>query len=295
MRIEFNRETRRLAVIGDPIAHSLSPVIHNALYAALGINAIYQPLFVPKGRIDSMRDAIPMLGLKGFNVTMPHKLAVIGLLDEVDAKARLYGSVNTVCVEDGRLTGYSTDAQGFALSLNEHGMDIEGQDVVILGAGGASGTLALYAAAHGARSVAVLNRTQARAEELAARVYEQTGKRAAAGGFGEPDLNAFAARATLLINATPLGMHGCAQNFDSLDFLRALPKGAAVSDLIYSPAATPLLKEARALGHTAFNGLDMLIYQAFVAFEHFLGVMPGAKETAAVRLALKQERGIETD
>lgn len=293
MRIEFNHETRRLAVIGDPIAHSLSPVIHNALYAALGINAFYQPLFIPNGRIDCMRDAIPMLGLKGFNVTMPHKLAVIGLLDEVDEPARFYGSVNTVCVDDGRLTGHSTDAEGFALSLAERGLGVEGQDVVILGAGGVSGTLALYAAAHEARSVAVLNRTEARAGELAARVYEQTGKKAAAGGFDEADLVSFAARATLLINATPLGMHGCPQQFASFDFLRALPKGAAVCDLIYSPAATPLLQEARALGHTAFNGLSMLICQAFVAFEHFFGVMPGAKETAAVRQALKQERGLD--
>ena len=292
MRIRFDHETRRLAVIGDPIAHSLSPLIHNALYAALGINAFYQPLYVPKGRIECMRDAVPMLGLRGFNVTMPHKQAVFPLLDGVDEQALFYRSVNTVCVDDGRLTGHSTDAQGFALALSGRGLSVEGQDVVILGAGGASATLALYAATHEARSMAVLNRTESRAAELAARVYEQTGKKAAAGGLTETDLVSFASRATLLINATPLGMHGSGRQFGDTGFLRALPKGAAVCDLIYSPAATLLLREARALGHAAFNGLDMLIYQAFAAFEHFFGIMPGEQEMAAVRLSLKQERKI---
>lgn len=295
MRINFNHETQRLAVIGDPISHSLSPVIHNALYNVMGINAFYQPLHIPKGRIDTMRDAIPMLSLKGFNITMPHKQAIFPLLDEINAQARLHQSVNTVCVENGRLTGHSTDAQGFSMSLAEHGLSIEGQDIVILGAGGVTGTLALHAATNGARSIAMLNRTVSRAEALASHVYEQTGKRVAAGGFGIDNLFAFASRATLLVNATPLGMHGCTDQFESFEFLRALSPGAVVCDLIYSPACTLFLQEARALGHTAFNGLDMLIYQAFAAFEHFFGVMPGAKEKLSVVQALQSERGISPD
>ncbi|MFZ5974237.1 MAG: shikimate dehydrogenase [Bacillota bacterium] len=295
MRINFDHETQRLAVIGDPIAHSLSPVIHNALYNAMGINAFYQPLHIPKGRIESMRDAIPMLSLKGFNITMPHKQAIFPLLDEISDQARLYQSVNTVCVQDGRLTGHSTDAQGFSLSLAEHGVGMEGQDIVILGAGGVTGTLALHAATNGARTIAILNRTVARAEALAAHIYEQTGKKIAVGGFHSDDLSAFASRATLLINATPLGMHGCTEQFESLEFLRALLPGAVVCDLIYSPSCTLFLHEARALGHRAFNGLGMLVYQAFVAFEHFFGIMPGAEEKLAVEQALRSERGIALD
>jgi shikimate dehydrogenase len=291
MRVEFNRETQRLAVIGDPIAHSLSPVIHNALYGAMGINAFYQPLFVPKGRIEIMNDAIPMLSLRGFNVTMPHKQAVFALLDEVGSSAQRHQSVNTVCVREGRLIGHSTDAQGFALALAARGLGFEGRDVVILGAGGVSGALALEAATNGARSVSILNRTPERADALASRVSQLSGARVQSAGFTARELELFAARATLLINATPLGMEGCG-DFVSLVLLRALPKDAVVCDLIYDPPATRLLEEARALGHIAMNGLGMLIYQAFAAFEHFFGVMPGDNELRAVQAALKAERGI---
>ncbi len=295
MRINYTNSTKRLAVIGDPISHSLSPIIHNALYNALGIDAFYQPLFIPRGRIDIMRDAIPMLSLKGFNITMPHKQSIFPLLDVIDQNAKLHQSVNTVCVRDGKLYGYSTDAQGFSLLLYDHNTSFYGQDIVFLGAGGACNTLALDAATKDAKSITILNRSLDKADALALEINKATSKQIITGTMSNDNLEKFIPRATMLINTTPLGMHAYPHKFESLAFLSLLPKNAIVCDLIYNPSETDFLKESKKHGHISINGLGMLIGQALVSFEHFFAITLGKNEKQAVIDALKSHTNLPLD
>lgn len=260
----------KLAVIGDPIEHSLSPKVHGEALDAIGIEYEYKKIRVRQGEIEDYIKYARSNGIDGFNVTMPHKVDIIPFLDEIDDEAEVFSSVNTVCVRDGKLYGYSTDATGYRLSIGERGYGFDGSRIVILGAGGVVRTLAQAAAIDGAKSITILNRTERSAEEICKkiRIY------ASHADFGKLSSREIANRcesADILINATPLGMSGCSGNFEDFDFLDALPKSALISDLIYSPKKTDLLKAAEERGNKTLNGLSMLIYQALAADEYYLG------------------------
>jgi shikimate dehydrogenase len=265
------------AVIGDPVGHSLSPAIHNAVFAALGLDCRYSAIHVPKGMVGAFVARARAAGLRGFNVTIPHKQDIVSFLDETDEEARLCGAVNTVCNRDGRLIGYNTDAEGLLGALGRRGRAYGGGRVVILGAGGAAAGIAMKAAREGARELAICARRADRAEEL-----RHTALRAArARGMPAPAVSALdmtpramreAARgAGILINATPLGMSGAGAEHGSFEFLDALPARALVCDLIYDPPRTALLLAAEERGFETMNGLDMLISQALLADALFLG------------------------
>jgi shikimate dehydrogenase len=260
------------AVIGDPIGHTLSPPLHRAVFAALGVDAPYEAIRVPRGRMGDFAAAVRGSGLGGFNVTIPHKRDILPFLDEVDGDAALCGAVNTVTVRDGRLYGYNTDMGGLLQALRSRGYGYRGRAVVLLGAGGAAAGAALKAALEGAARVTVLARRTAAAETLAAQVRRAVpGAVCDGGAMDGAGLRRAAGDAEILINATPLGMRGGPDGFPSLDFLRAAPPGALVCDLIYNPPRTALLAKAEGLGLAVMNGLDMLIHQALLADELFLG------------------------
>ncbi len=267
----------KLAVIGDPIEHSLSPVVHGAALSAMGIEYEYERVRVIKGGLSEYINHARETKTDGFNLTMPHKVDIIPYLRELDAEAQAFSSVNTVCVKEDGLYGYNTDAIGYELSITDCGSGFEGNRVVILGAGGVVRTLAQKAAMSGARSLCILNRTAERTKEIADIVKTKSDIAVSCGGFSYDELCTACENADLLINATPLGMSGCPQ-YENLGFLENLPKHAFVSDLIYNPAQTEFLKKAKSLGHDTLNGLGMLIYQALAAEEHYLGVKIDMKQ-----------------
>ena len=268
MQVELKNTTKKLCVIGDPVLHSKSPLLQNAMLQALGLDYIYLCQPVKAGEAARWLEAAKIAGYAGFNATMPHKEDLLPLMDELDEDARLYRSVNTVCIKGDKVYGYNTDGRGFLQALLDAGFDPRGRRVVLLGAGGAAKAVALKLAQQVAASVTICNRTLEKAQALCDRAPAVLSP----AGFDLDTLRARAAGADLLVNCTSLGMAGAKGGFEDLSFLEALPAGAPVYDLIYAPAETALLARARALGHPAFNGLSMLLYQAVFALEHFTGV-----------------------
>jgi len=250
-------ETKLAAVIGSPVRHSRSPVIHNAAFAATGLDWVYVALEVAPGSgFDAVR-ALAVLGIAGINVTMPHKSDAARACDELtDAAARL-GSVNTVVVRaDGSCLGDSTDGEGFLRSLAEAGLDPAQRSAVVLGAGGAARAVSAALVGAGAR-VAVAARREAAAADVAASV-PGAGVRAWPGR--EPLL------ADIVVNATPIGM---GENRDIPCEPRA---GQWIVDLVYHPLETRLLERAAEVGARPIGGLGMLVHQAALSFERWTGV-----------------------
>ncbi len=256
----------RLQVIGDPVLHSKSPVLHGAMLSALGLDAAYDARVVRRGELPDYLRWARNHGVAGFNATMPHKEDLLPLLDGMDPAARLTGAVNTVCLREGAWVGFNTDGAGALSALGEVlGFDPAGSTVTLLGAGGAAKAVALALAQAGAERVRVCNRTLERAVELCARHPRLT-----PAPFDPDTLERLCRGADLLVNCTSLGMEGCPRQFEGFSFLDALPPHGAVFDLIYHPAETELLAQARRRGLRAMNGLPMLVWQAVLALEHFL-------------------------
>jgi shikimate dehydrogenase len=255
-------------VIGWPVAHSRSPALHGHWLAQYGVSGAYLPLPVQPDRLPDAIRGLRALGFSGCNVTIPHKLGVLRLVDTVDPVAARIGAVNTVVVRsDGTLSGFNTDAYGFLASLRVMRPDFKAGagPIAVLGAGGAARAVVVALLDDGAREIRLTNRTRERADELASvdparvRVVDWSERGAALDGVA------------LLVNTTSQGMVGHPPLDISLD---ALPRSAMVSDIVYNPLETPLLAAARARGNPAVDGLGMLLHQAVPAFEAFYGVCP---------------------
>jgi shikimate dehydrogenase len=276
-RPPISGHTRVVGVIGDPVAHSLSPTLHNAAFAALGLDWVYVAFPVPRGRGAGAVAAVPVLGLAGLNVTMPHKEDVAAACDDLTPDAAALHSVNTVVGRsDGRTLGDSTDGPGFLDALAEEGIEVGGKPVLVLGAGGAARAVVLALGRAGA-AVTVAARRPDATESAAA--LAPGGRAVPLGALAAPTSPAIATRSagigavdpaafSLVVNATPLGMSGG----DPLPVdPEALHADQAVVDLVYHPADTPLLTAARAQGATAVNGLGMLLHQAARSFTQWTG------------------------
>ncbi len=264
--------TRVVGIFGDPVAHSLSPLMQNEAMRQAGLDAVYVPFHVTAGQLSQAVAGIRALGLLGVNVTIPHKEAVLPLLDEVAEDAARIGAVNTIVNREGRLLGFNTDGAGLVRSLRED-LDFEpvGRHVVLLGAGGAC-RAALYALAEaGAQSLTLVNRTRARAEELRIRFqphFAGTQIAVAPAWHGLTDL---LRQADLLVNTTSLGLKG--ESLPGLDWA-GMPKRIRVYDMVYRPEETPLVRQARAAGLRAVDGLGMLAAQGELAYAHWFGCAP---------------------
>lgn len=266
MQIELTNATKKLCVIGDPVLHSKSPLIQNAMISELGLDYIYLCQSVPRGRVKQWLDAASFAGYAGFNATMPHKEDLVPLMDELDPLAKRCGAVNTVCIKNGKYYGYNTDGAGFLRALGDLGGNAAGKRVLLLGSGGAAKAVAAALAGAGARAV-IANRTLSRAEEIC----KMDPAHLIPAGFEIETLCRLASESDVLVNCTSLGMEGTGTDFEDLGFVDALPSGAAVCDAIYAPAETSLLKRARETGHPVMNGMGMLLHQAILALEHFTG------------------------
>lgn len=255
-----------LQVIGDPVLHSKSPLIHTTMLRHLGLDLTYTPQVVKQGDLPRYLAWAKAHGITGFNATMPHKTDLIPFLNRLSQDARRCGAVNTVCLRHGAWVGYNTDGQGCLAALQAQGL-WPAQGVVILGAGGAAKAVALHLARVHTGPIWVCNRTLSKARQLCQ--LDPAGVLTPA-GFDPDTLAAVCAQAQLVINCTNLGMEGCPHQFEDFSFLDALPQTAGVMDLIYHPPQTQLLQQARARGLQVCNGLPMLVYQAVYALEHFL-------------------------
>jgi len=266
--------TRVAAVIGHPVRHSISPVIHNAAFRALDLDWVFTAFEVAPGRAAAAAEGARDLGVSGLSVTMPHKADVVRALDRLTPTAERLGAVNTVVRQGSRqLVGDNTDGAGFLDALRtDEGFDPAGRRCLVVGAGGAARAVVLALAGAGAAEVVVANRTAGRAAEAAA----------LAPGVARPGSTEEADSVDLVVNATPQGMAGD----------RSLPVPAAslgpgqlVVDLVYHPAVTPLVEAARERGAAAANGLGMLIHQAAHAFRLWTGEDPPLEVMSAAAMA----------
>jgi shikimate dehydrogenase len=259
--------TRLAGVIGYPVAHSLSPAFQTAAFRASGLDVRYELWeTAPEslaGRIVSLRDPKYL----GANVTIPHKQAVIPLLDELGGQSSRVGAVNTIVNRSGRLFGFNTDGQGFVLAMrNEAHADPSDRSILLLGAGGAARGIAFALAEAKAGRIGIWNRTSARAERLAADV-------AGAGALATPvpalsDLSPY----DVIVNCTSVGMEGSGTESSAPCDISTARPGTLIADIVYAPAETSLLRQAREAGLPVLPGLPMLIYQGALSFELWTGV-----------------------
>lgn len=263
-------KTKLLALIGDPVGHSLSPAMHNASFAAEGLDYVYVALNVGAEDLPAAVRGAAALGLRGFNVTMPHKRSMVELVDELDEGAELSGAVNTVVIEGTRLHGFNTDGPGMIEACREAGIALDDRRVLLLGAGGAAASIAAALCDAGVGGLQIVNRNPEHAAALAEKLR-------AAGKEAEIEVHPTGAldgsvRAPIIVNTTPLGM----EDGDPLPIPpEYLDRGTAVVDAVYRPGAeTELVRQARARGATVVAGQRMLLYQGVLAQRLWTGHQP---------------------
>ncbi len=273
--MDIDGQTRAVAILGDPVAHSLSPRMHNAAFAAVGLNWRYLPFRVGRGDLATALRGLAALGFAGCNITVPHKQAAAATMDAVDRAAQVIGAVNTVRVVDGRLEGFNTDAPGVVDAL-AGGTDAHGRQCVVIGAGGGA-RAAAFALAGGATRLVILNRTVAHARGLAQAVAAAHPSCAVdAGDLSADSIAAALDGADAVIHATSAtmsaAMGGAGGREEWLATIAGhLRPGMAVLDMVYTPAWTDLLTAAQRAGATAISGLALLVYQGARSFEVWTG------------------------
>ncbi len=264
--------TRLVGLIGWPVAHSCSPAMHNAAFAALKLNWSYVPLPVRPEALAAAVAGLAALGFRGANVTVPHKEAVVPLLDSLSPEAARINAVNTIVVEeDGRLVGHNTDVAGFIAALRQSGFSPEGRAAVVVGAGGAARAAVRGLLGAGAARILILNRSSARAEKLISEL--EADDRVQTLPLTPEALVESAQETDLLVNATPVGLWPNAEA-SIWPMEVPIPARITVFDLVYNPVETLLLRQAREVGARTIPGLGMLIAQGAAAFRLWTGIDP---------------------
>lgn len=266
-------KTRLAGILGNPLLQTASPSMHNAAYESMGLDALYLPVEVPEERLESALKSMELFRFMGCNVTIPFKSAVIPYLDEIDDFALACGAVNTISFFDGRRKGFNTDGPGFVRSLKEKGgFDPNGKRVFVAGAGGAARGIVSALAESGAERITVLNRTEEKAVRLADDVNKRWPGKVIGGALSEDTVHRALATADLVVNSTKMGM---VPKEDETPFDTSfLTPNQFVSDLIYNPRATKLLREAEKMGCRTLGGLWMLIFQGAEAIRIWTGQEP---------------------
>ncbi|MDO5707744.1 MAG: shikimate dehydrogenase [Andreesenia angusta] len=259
----INYKTKLYGLIGDPVEKSLSPDIHNKCFNNNDINAVYLAFNIHKDELSSAIDGIRSLDIKGFNITIPHKVSIIDYLDELDEEAKILGAVNTVKNIDGRLIGYNTDGRGFIELLKEEDFNPKDKKIVVLGAGGASRAITMSLAKEGVSDIIILNRTEDKAIQLKEEI-ESNFKRV---NIETKDLDSFE-DIDLIVNTTSVGMY---PDTDKIPFdIDKLSDKTVVADIVYKPLKTKFLKKAEERGLKTIGGIGMLINQAILSEEIWL-------------------------
>jgi len=283
-------KTKVCGIIGDPIEHTMSPVMHNAAFKNKGVDCVYLAFRVKKEELGKAIEAMRALNMRGLNITIPHKVAVIQFLDELDPLADKIGAVNTIVNNDGVLKGYNTDATGFLQALRERGIEPKGKSVVILGAGGASRAISFILAERGSHLV-ILNRLLELdwAKELASRISQIFTREVEALELNKKNLSRVLGKADILVNATSVGMIPDINETPVTSTL--LRPNLVVYDIVYNPIKTRLQREAEVAGATVISGLDMLVWQGALAFEKWTGLKAPVElmKQEAIKLLEKHE------
>lgn len=269
---KFNQETQIIGIIGHPIKHTYSPLMHNISFELKNLNYIYLPFDVPFNTLKAAINGMVALGIKGFNITLPHKENILQYLKNVSEEASVIGAVNTVVNENGYLNGYNTDVYGITESLMPYKDELSGTEVTVVGAGGAARS-AVYALIRNFRpkKINIINRTEQKAESLKEYFYSKMHYNSICSyELVPPDLVDVFRNSKLIINATAVGMN---PNVD--DSVTTIPqsfaKGQIVFDFVYNPLQTKLLRIAEIEGATVIDGLKMLVYQGAKSFELWTG------------------------
>lgn len=261
-------KTRACGVIGDPINHSLSPIIQNAAFGALDLNFVFLAYKVKTSGLEDAVNGARALNIRGLNVTMPHKTRIIDFLDRIDLSAQIIKSVNTVLNKENLLFGFNTDGVGALRALKENGVEPKGRKVLLLGAGGAARAVA-YTLAKEADELVVLNRTVKSSHNLAKLLEKTVGKKVASGSLSISDIQRNLQDSDILINATSVGMKPKPQ--ESPVPIKLLRRDLSVMDIVYNPIETRLIKDAKSIGAVVIGGIEMLIYQGAASFEIWTG------------------------
>ena len=259
-------KTLQLGIIGDPVDHSFSPKMQNFIANYTGMDYVYSAFHVKPESVGDAVRGIRALGIRGINVTAPHKVAVMQYLDEISPQAEILGSVNTIVNRGGKLVGYNTDSEGFYLALTNAGIKIEGSKILVMGAGGVVKPTLIRVVQAKPERITIVNRTPQKAQAVAEGVFAATGYKIGTeiDGFDfDIVLNTTSAGMAPQLDALPCDS---IKEIDSFDFIKP---GMAAVDMIYNPAETRFLKIARERGAKTLNGLDMLIYQGITAYELF--------------------------
>lgn len=283
MMPQISAGTQICGLIGDPVEHSMSPAMHNAAFKKTGLDYIYLPFRVTPENLPGAISGLRSLNLRGMNVTIPHKVSVIPLLDELEPMAKKIGAINTIVNDNGYLKGYNTDAEGFLKSLSEKDIAPSGKKIVILGAGGVSRAISFTLAEQGAE-IAILSRSQK--IEWAEKLTINKSK-VLAMELNDTNLKSVLSHADILVNATSVGMSPDTDN--TLVPQELFRPGMLVFDVIYNPEKTRLLADAEKAGAVAVGGLDMLIWQGALSFELWTGIKAPADvmKKAAVNMLSK--------
>jgi shikimate dehydrogenase len=266
--MDISGKTRVCGVIGDPIEHTLSPIMHNAAFNALKLDYSFLAFKVKPAELENAANGMRALNIRGLNVTMPHKSVILKFLDRVDLSAQIINSVNTVLNKESKLFGFNTDGVGALKALRENGVELKGRKVLLLGAGGAARAIA-YTMAKEADELAVLNRTLKPAQDLAKMLEKLANKKIFAGSLSPKEIQQNLQDSDILINATSIGMKPKTE--ESLVAPKLLRSNLAVMDIVYNPIETKLAKEAQAAGAKVVSGVEMLIYQGAASFEIWTG------------------------
>lgn len=255
-------------VFGDPVDDNPTCVLEEAAYAALGLNYRYLTMKVLPEDLETAMAAVKALNFRGINLTMPHKIKVIPLLDELSEAAQIIGAVNTVINDNGKLTGENTDGKGFTTALKNNNVKISGSKIMILGAGGAARAIAVECALNGAQHIYIVNRTQVSGNELARLINEKT---ACSAEFVPWTENLAVPEGTdILINATPIGFTPNQMHRPDIDY-DTIRKGMAAADVVFDPVDTLFLEECEKHGARCFNGIGMLVQQGALNFTLWTG------------------------
>ncbi len=279
--------TKLVGLLGNPLGHSFSPAMHNRAFDRLGLNFFYLPIEVKPENLKDVARGISRMNFAGYNVTIPHKVGIMEHLDNIDELAQGIGAVNTVTIENGVSTGHNTDGLGYVLSLeSEADISVEGKTCFIAGCGGAARAVAMTLAFRNVGKIFLCNRTEQKAHDLSAEINENVRPCCEVVSMTTAAIKPVLSRTDVLINTTSIGMH---PEEDRMPIDAGLiPEGIVVSDIVYNPLKTKLLKVAAEKDCTIVTGLGMLVYQGAEAFRMWTGTEPPVAEMFAVVRALKQ-------
>ncbi|AET59232.1 shikimate dehydrogenase [Paenibacillus terrae HPL-003] len=269
--------TQLIGLLATPIGHSLSPAMHNLAFEKLGLNNAYMAFEVGNEQLEEVVRGMRALNVRGYNVSMPNKTAIVQYLDELDDSAKFTGAVNTVVNTDGKLKGYSTDGSGYVRNLREHGIDLTGKKMTLVGSGGAATPIAIEAARAGLAEISIFARNDqffARAEENVRIINEDMKHTQVKANIypleDQEQLREEIRTSHIFANGTGVGMKPL-EGKSVIEDVSMLRSDLIVTDVVYSPAKSKLMEQAQSVGATAINGLGMMLWQGALAFELWTG------------------------